>query len=78
MQHRRPTAVGKLTFDIWMERADRRVAETAGLSVYDLTDMCYRDMFLDGTSPKEAAQRALENDGFFGVGMSVMEETKEK
>jgi hypothetical protein len=48
-------------FDRWMEAVDAAVEALAGVSVHDLPDLCYRDLYDDGTSRREAARLALEN-----------------
>jgi len=47
-----------------MKKVDTAVYNTAYVSVHDLADMPYRDMYEAGTTPSEAADRALENEGF--------------
>ena len=57
---------GDAKFENWMNAADMEVSRRAGLSIHDLADMNYRDMYEDGLSPKRAAGRALRNEGFNG------------
>ena len=45
----------KLTFKQWMKRVDRLLESALGLSSMDLSDKCWRDMFDDGITPREAA-----------------------
>lgn len=45
----------KLTFKQWMKRVDRLLESALGLSSMDLSDKCWRDMFNDGITPKDAA-----------------------
>jgi len=54
----------KSNFDLWMAKVDQAVARKSGLSVYDLADQCYRDMYDDGFTPSQAAQVALSEEGF--------------
>jgi len=51
-------------FQTWMTKVDAAIAALCGLSHSDLADQCYADMFLDGVDPQEAAEVALEDEGF--------------
>ena len=51
-------------FQLWMEAVDDAVLQIPGVSVHDLPDRPFRDMFEDGASPREAAQDALEYAGW--------------
>lgn len=51
----------KKTFAEWMREVDRAVSAKAGLSVYDLPDMCFSDWYADGFSPKQAATKAIKS-----------------
>jgi hypothetical protein len=51
----------KKTFAEWMHEVDKAVSAKAGLSVYDLPDMCFSDWYADGATPKQAAGKALKN-----------------
>lgn len=48
-------------FDDWMERVDYFLKALCGLCHRDLPDVCYRDWFDDGLSPKNAASRAWKS-----------------
>lgn len=52
-------------FDEWMEEVSDEVIRISGLSAYDLADMPYADWFNDGMTPDEAANLALDNEGFY-------------
>jgi hypothetical protein len=52
------------TFAAWRIAVDRRINIKAGLSAADLADVAYRDMYEDEMSPDEAADWALEENGF--------------
>lgn len=54
----------RMSFEDWMQKVDQAVGAKAGLSVYDLADMPYRDWYDDGMSPASAAKRALDAEGF--------------
>ena len=47
------------SFDVWMVKVDEWCYRLAGVSVHDLPDLCFADLFEDGTSPREAARMAL-------------------
>ena len=51
-------------FNAWMAQVDSMVTRICGLGVHDLPDQCFADWFQDGISPREAAERALEDSGF--------------
>jgi hypothetical protein len=51
-------------YDLWLESVDYCVQDTAGVSVFDLTDQPFRDWFEDGIHPQEAADLALEDNGW--------------
>lgn len=51
-------------FDVWMAKVDAAVEKKIGLSVYDLPDLCYRDMFDDGVTPSQAARMAIKNEEY--------------
>ena len=50
-----------MTFDDWMKAVDDACYDRAGCSVYDLPDVCFRDWYDDGVSPKSAAGRAIRS-----------------
>lgn len=52
-----------MDFDTWMRYVDAEVSGLLGLSVYDLPDRPYRDMYEDEYTPEEAAAEALEYAG---------------
>ena len=54
----------RLTFESWLARVDAIITNTVGIGMDDLQDMCYRDMYDDGYSPKEAAKETLEEAGW--------------
>ena len=51
-------------FDQWMRKVDRICTATCGLSIHDLADMPFYDWFEDEMTPREAAELALEEEGF--------------
>lgn len=51
----------KLTFKQWMKRVDRLLKSALGLSSTDLSDKCWRDMFDDGITPREAASDIISD-----------------
>jgi hypothetical protein len=52
------------SFEEWMEHVDAEVWGIAGVSVHDLSDQPYRDWYESDYSPYEAAECALEDNGF--------------
>lgn len=57
---------GMSEFDDWMSYVDDAVYNATGLSVHDLPDCNYMDMFRDGANPENAAEAALRRAGFEG------------
>ncbi len=53
-----------MTFQQYMQKVDAEIAGICGLSSLDLADVCFRDMFDDGVSPREAAEECLEYSDF--------------
>jgi hypothetical protein len=54
-----------MTFEQWMKAVDQVVGEIAfGLSLYDLPDLNYRDLYDSGATAQDAAEEALENADF--------------
>ena len=54
-----------VTYQLWMERVDKAVRREAGLSVYDLPDLPFRDWFDDEVTAAEAARMALAESGYY-------------
>lgn len=54
----------KMTFREWMESVDRETQAIGGVSVHDLADQPFRDWYDDEMGEVEAAETALENEGF--------------
>ena len=50
-----------MTFKQWMKRVDRLLESALGLSSMDLVDQCWRDMFDDGITPREAASDIISD-----------------
>ena len=48
-------------FRSWMRRVDQLLVDSLGLDSQDLVDRCWRDMFDDGVSPREAASDIINN-----------------
>ena len=59
---------GKPSFDDWMNQVDSEVSRRAGLSIHDLADQPFRDMYDSGRSAKSVASKALKDEGFGGKG----------
>ncbi len=54
-----------MTFEQWMQDVDQVVGSIAfGLSVHDLPDINFRDLFESGATAQDAAEEALENADF--------------
>jgi hypothetical protein len=56
--------MSKHTFEDWMKAVDNYLSNTCGLSSLDLPDVCYMDMYDDGSSPRSAAAHALREAGW--------------
>ncbi|MCP4424433.1 MAG: hypothetical protein GY803_08085 [Chloroflexi bacterium] len=54
----------QVSFETWMSQVDAAVSGMAFISVYDLADQPFRDWYNDGYSPREAAEEALESEGY--------------
>ena len=52
-------------FEEWMQAVDNACWNIAQVSVYDLADACYRDMYDNGESAEDAASTALYDEGFY-------------
>jgi hypothetical protein len=50
-------------FKDWMGRVDEYLWEWVGLTSEDLIDQLWRDWFEEGLTPRQAAKRALEEEG---------------
>jgi len=48
-------------FQAWMKKADLACQSKCGMSIYDLADVCFRDMYDDGQTPAYAARKAIRN-----------------
>jgi len=53
-----------MSFREWMIQVDGHCWATAGVSIHDLPDKQFRDMYEDGVPPSECAEEALEEEGF--------------
>lgn len=51
-------------FEAWLAKVDARVEARCGLGLFDLADVPMRDWYFDGMAPAEAANLALENEGW--------------
>ena len=49
-------------FTLWMHNVNIAVARRAGIGVFDLADIPFRDLFEDGVDSSEAAAEALASD----------------
>lgn len=47
------------TFEQWMEKVEKIVSRTCGLSTMDLPDKCYADFYDDGMTAARAAKIAM-------------------
>jgi Family of unknown function (DUF5419) len=52
------------SFGEWLTQVDRAIAGYCGLTHRDIADQPWRDWFDDEVPPKEAAEMALEDEGF--------------
>jgi len=55
----------KARFKKWMDRVDLDLIGECGLTHADIADQPWWDWFDSGLSAKEAANQALESEGFF-------------
>jgi hypothetical protein len=53
-----------MTFEQWMKGVDSALLKISGLTHRDIADQPWRDWFDDEVPPKEAAEMALEDEGF--------------
>ena len=53
----------KVSFETWMERVDKFVYLSCGLSVDDLNECCYADWYDDGMGAGRAAKKAMKYSG---------------
>lgn len=53
----------KVSFTEWMRQVDQTVLTKVGLSIYDLSDMPFVDMYERGVTPKSAATKSIRNEG---------------
>ena len=53
------------SFRQWIREVDLILLRAVGLTSDDLADQPYRDMWEDGLTAMEAAERALEDEGFY-------------
>lgn len=53
-----------LSFDRWMKLVDIEVGNIThgAATVHDLADICFRDLFDDGVSSREAAEEVIASD----------------
>ena len=51
-------------FEAWMAEVDANVNTRTGLSIYDLPDVAFREMFDDGETPSGVAEVALSEAGW--------------
>ena len=51
-------------FETWMRLVNTEVNVRTGLSVYDLQDMPFADMYEDEYTPSEAAEESLTEAGW--------------
>ena len=53
----------KMSFGEWMNKVNDAVETKVGLSMLDLPDMNYADMYESGVGAKRAANKAVKNAG---------------
>lgn len=58
----RDMAHGDESFGAWLFLVDHYLRKTFGVVHADLSDFTWRDEYLGGASPRDAAREALEND----------------
>jgi hypothetical protein len=54
----------ELSFEEWMKAVDRQAIRKAGISIHDLADQPFRDLFEDGLDPAEVVADILEDEGW--------------
>jgi hypothetical protein len=54
----------KITFEKWLEEVDTAITAWCGLSHLDLADQTWYDWYDSNMPPKEAAEIALDDEGF--------------
>lgn len=59
-------AGGDVRFAVWLKLIDGNLVRRVGLTHRDLEDHCWRDLFDDGLSPKDALEEALAEDDLIG------------
>jgi hypothetical protein len=65
-----PETIDGRTLAEFMKQVNREVYKIAMISVHDLADCCFWDMWHDGMSPRETAIEALDNDSLYSGFMS--------
>lgn len=50
-----------MEFELWLAKVDAAVSAELGLSIDDLPDAPYRDLFDEGLTPEQAAQEVVED-----------------
>jgi len=58
------TQTWQIRFNAWMQQVDDVLVAICGIGSMDLIDAPYAEMFEDGLSPLQAAQEALEANGY--------------
>lgn len=53
-----------VTFEEWYALVSRNLVRIAGVSADDLADQCWRDGYDDELTPLQAANAALESEGW--------------
>lgn len=60
----RDYANDNIEFAVWLALVDIRIGQALfGMSLFDLADRNWRDLFEDGVSPRHAAFDALDDEG---------------
>jgi hypothetical protein len=56
---------GDERFGLWLALVDARIVRRVGIGLFDLADWNMRDAYESGSSPRDAAQEALESDDLY-------------
>ncbi|GAA0607527.1 hypothetical protein GCM10010174_25840 [Kutzneria viridogrisea] len=65
-QHFESCSGGDKDFAIWLISADIKCRKRCGFGIFDFPDRRWRDLYDDGTRPREAVIELLADEGFPG------------
>ena len=51
----------ELSFEQWMNKIDKLLLRNFFMSIHDLPDMCFWDMFQDGITPKQVVEEIMSD-----------------